>query len=338
MQLEWTTSEWEQAVKRVRSSGIEQTPIKHSLWLSDLIGADVYLKFENLHEGGSFKLRGAQHFLFRHREVHGELPSKVITASGGNHGMAVAVACKRLGIPCTVVIPEVSFSESKRHLFEDLYGAKLETAGDCWQDSHDAAQKIVQDLESQGIVCCYIHPFLHEWIIQGAGTMAAEIHQQMSDGMPDVILASLGGGGMLSGIISYLRAANLKDSIQVASVETEGADYFYQSWKKGESIRLDKITSIATTLGASTGSPETFDLFVKNIDHPMLVSDAEAVKALFDILEHDHLLVDPSCSATIAALVKNADKFKGKRVMVIICGGNPHLSECLRWKEKFNIV
>lgn len=328
----WTSSVFENAEKRLLNAGFEVTPMRKSVWLSNAINAEVYLKFENLHEGGSFKVRGATHYLHCYKEVHGSFPTKVITASGGNHGIAVAVACYKFNIPCTVFIPTNSINDKKRAVLAE-YNVELKVDGSCWQEANQIAQDLTDQLVKDGKNACYIHPFLHPWVIQGASTLAVEIVKKLEN--PDVIIASLGGGGMIAGIISYLNSLNSKHSIEVGSAETTGADYYYQSVQAGKLITLDKITSIASTLGASTGSPETYKLFTDGVKYPMVVTDAEAVASLWDLLEHERILVEPSCSASVAALMKYKHHFEGKKVVLVICGGNVSLKECIDWKEKY---
>eukprot|EP00012_Vannella_robusta_P001238 CAMPEP_0206192304 /NCGR_PEP_ID=MMETSP0166-20121206/5879_1 /ASSEMBLY_ACC=CAM_ASM_000260 /TAXON_ID=95228 /ORGANISM="Vannella robusta, Strain DIVA3 518/3/11/1/6" /LENGTH=344 /DNA_ID=CAMNT_0053608775 /DNA_START=741 /DNA_END=1775 /DNA_ORIENTATION=- len=327
----WPASVFEKARERVAKAGIDQTPLRKSLWLSKELQAEVYLKFENLHEGGSFKVRGAFHYLYCFKEKHGSFPSQVITASGGNHGMAVAVACFQLNIPCTVIIPSNSITDNKRKLLS-AYNVNLVIEGSCWQESNQIGLDMLNSLDNTE-KACYIHPFLHPWVIQGASTMAAEIVDKAAD--VEIIIASLGGGGMIAGIISFLRSNEKYSNIQVGSAETSGADYYYQSVQQGKLVLLDKITSIASTLGASTGSQETYELFLENIKYPMVVSDAEAVAALWQILEHERILVEPSCSASVAALLKYKEQFKGKKIALVMCGGNVSLPECLQWQQKF---
>lgn len=328
----WTPSVFEKAEERLLKAGFEVTPMRKSVWLSNEINAEVYLKFENLLEGGSFKVRGATHYLYCHKEKFGSFPSKVITASGGNHGIAVAVACYKFNIPCIVFIPTNSINEKKRAVLSE-YNVELKVDGSCWQEANQIAQDLTDQLNKEGENACYIHPFLHPWIIQGASTLAVEIVKKIPN--PDIIIASLGGGGMIAGIITYLNSLNGSHKIEVGSAETNGADYYYQSLQAGKLITLDKITSIASTLGASTGSPETYKLFTENVKYPMIVTDAEAVGALWDLLEHERILVEPSCSASVAALKKYKHHFEGKKVVIVICGGNVSLKECIEWKEKY---
>ena len=324
--MEFDLATFQRARDLVRKGGVQQTVVKKSTWLSKETGAEVYLKYENQHEGSSFKVRGATHYLYAHKEKYGEFPKRVVTASGGNHGIAVAVACSKLKIECLVFLPNNSVTPSKLYVLETCYGAKVVVEGTCFQEANDSAQKMVTEEST-----CYIHPYAHPWIVQGAGTMLLELNEQISN--IDVIAASLGGGGMIAGLITAAKASNL--NIEFVSAETEGADYYYQSVQRGELITLPKITSIASTLGASTGTPESFQLFTENIKHPLLVSDREAVDALWKLLKNEYCLVEPSCSATIAALLKYPEIFKGKRVVVILCGGNPSLDECTAWKKKY---
>lgn len=333
----WENEVFERARNNLKLAGMEPTPMKRSIWLSKELEADVYLKYESLQEGGSFKIRGATNYLYSYKEKHGEFPSKVIAASGGNHGIAVAVSCFNANVPCIIVIPSNSITNSKRELLKH-YNVDVVVEGENFQESHEYSMRLLEELIEKGETPCYIHAYLHPWVIQGASTLMGEIVDKMknSSKLPDIVIGSLGGGGMVAGLISYLLSYKLKNNpTKIGSAETEGADYLYQSLKAGKLITLDKITSIAKTLGASTGSLETYKLFSENIDYPMLVSDTEAVRALWNILEKEKLIVEPSCAASIAALMKYKEDFKGKKIVVILCGGNATLAECEEWKNTF---
>lgn len=331
LDLNWTKSDFENAVTRLRNiAHLPLTPLKRSIWLSKEIEGEVFLKWENVQESNSFKLRGATNFILSYHETHGHYPTRVITASGGNHGLAVAAACWKLNIPCIVILPTNSVTPTKVHLLHDCFGADVEVLGSCFQEANDIGVQMVKEKYPDG---CYIHPYAHKWIIQGAGTIFSDLQEQMS-APPDVIIGSLGGGGMIAGLITARNAYEQKD-IQIDSVETEGADYYAQSHKAGKLISLEKITSIAVTLGASTGTQVTFDLFEENITNPWVVSDAEAIDALWKLINYERIIVEPSCSASVAALLKNKEYYKGKRVVVIICGGNASIEECQKWKEQF---
>ena len=126
-------------LQRLRKGCIDRTPLRKSHWLSEAAEAEVYLKLECLHEPGSFKLRGVVNYLLAHREQEGAFPARVLTASGGNHGLAVACGCQRFSIPCTVVLPENSVTDAKVSALEK-FGARVEVHGAVWNDAiqHDA--------------------------------------------------------------------------------------------------------------------------------------------------------------------------------------------------------
>mmetsp|Transcript_1804 Transcript_1804/g.6450 ORF Transcript_1804/g.6450 Transcript_1804/m.6450 type:complete len:338 (+) Transcript_1804:122-1135(+) len=326
-------ADFEAAAGRMREGCIDVTPLRKSHWLSEELGGDVYLKLECLHQAGSFKQRGVTNYLLACREARGAFPARVMTASGGNHGLAVACACQRLSIPCIVVLPTNSVTEAKVRSLE-RFGATVEVHGDVWDDANaHVLAEVARDASSE-----YIHPFAHGWIRQGTGTIFLELQAQLTAlegpgaAPADVVMASVGGGGLLSGMMAC--AAALGSQVDFACVETEGTAWLYQSMAKGELVCLSKVDSIASTLGAKTTSPDVWEV-VRNVTYPMQVSDAEAVEAIWQILAEEKLLVEPATSVNVAALLKHKEKFKGKKIVVVICGTGLTLSQACEWKEKF---
>ena len=153
--------------------------------------------------------------------------------------------------------------------------------GECFQDASNAAHELAKE---DGV--CYIHPFDDPWVIQGQGTLYLELEEQLKDTPFDAVIASLGGGGLLSGMIEAARASN-NQKLQFYSVETKGADYYYQSHLQQKLITLSDITSIAKTLGASTGTKEIFQRFEKEITQPFVVNDADVVESIFQLLDSE---------------------------------------------------
>ena len=165
----------------------------------------------------------------------------------------------------------------------------------------------------------------------GQGTIAREIKNQIGD--VDAILASVGGGGLLSGIILTARSLGMKS--QFYSVETEGADSFYRSYKTGMLIELPEITSIAKTLGARQTTQEIFNILKEGVDDAWTVTDRETVESLFEFLHEEKILLEPAASCIIAAFKKHSALLAGKKVVLIICGSNVTLDQALEWKNKF---
>lgn len=336
-----TLEDFEAAKERLRKGCVDRTPIRKSHWLSEAIEGEVFLKLECLHEPGSFKLRGVVNYLLAYREEEGAFPAGVMTASGGNHGLAVACGCQRFSIPCTVVLPKNSVTDAKVSALEK-FGARVEVHGDVWNDANDhVLQQVAGDEHT-----VYVHPFDHKWIRQGTGTILLEVQEQLremalakgsaaEESLFDAVVASVGGGGLLSGMMACAKVSGV-EALEFGCVETEGTAWLFKSMAKGELVCLDTVDSIASTLGAKSTSQEVWDI-VKHVSHPMMVTDAAAVASLWDFLVHEKLLVEPATSVNVAALLQHKDKFKGKKVVLIVCGTGVTYEQAVTWKKSFNV-
>jgi L-serine/L-threonine ammonia-lyase len=213
-----------------------ETPLFESQALSIQAGRSVWLKLEALQPPGSFKIRGIG---FACQEYARLGATRFISSSGGNAGIAVAYAGRYLDIPVVVVVPETTTERAKYLIQQE--GAEIIVHGSSWQEANALAVSMVRESDA------FLHPFDHPFIWQGHATMIDEIaHSGMK---PDAIVLSVGGGGLLSGVVEGLHRNNWKD-IPVIAVETDGADSFAKSVLAGHRIELPAITSLATSLGA----------------------------------------------------------------------------------------
>ena len=316
-------TEFETAYKKI-SPYILTTPTVRSEWLSSELNADIYLKLECLQPGRSFKIRGATNALLSQKK----LPERVLTASGGNHGLGVAIASKRMNVPCTVVLP-TSTSPYRIKLLEDL-GAEVVLQGESFDDANAYALNVVK---KEGTL--YIHPFADREVIIGQGTIALELVNQIHDF--DVLMASVGGGGFLGGISFALESMNMSESLELFSVETKGTESMALSLQNNALTELPFITSIAKTLGAKKSTQFIFETFKRLIDHCFVIDDSRTVEVLFQFLDNEKILVEPATSCIIAAALDNKEYFTGKKAVFIICGSNVTLPEIFEWKKQFNI-
>ncbi len=310
----------EEHVRRVMSP----SPVIRSGWLSDMLRADVFLKLECLNPGHSFKIRGAMHSLLSQNP----LPNFVVTASGGNHGLGVAIAARLLNIPCRVFLP-ISTSNYRVELLEKL-GAEVKLVGDTWDDANKIAIEFASETSS-----LYIHPFADVEVITGQGTIVNELIDQIDNF--DMILVSVGGGGLITGITRNLDARGLLDHVEVHSVETKGADSLFQSINAGQLVTLPDITSIAKTLGARRTTPEIFSYLRDRLSGAHIVTDKSAVASMVEFLEHEKILVEPATSCTVSLLTSGSLDIEGKRVVVVICGSNVTLDELSAWRQRFDV-
>ncbi len=313
------SNDFDKAWERV-SHFLKPTPLIRSDWLSDLTGGNVYLKLECLNLGHSFKIRGALNSILSFPKI----PSKVITASGGNHGLGVAIASKLLGIKCRIYLPEKT-PESRIRLLEEM-NAEVILFGEAWDESDMEARRIAKETNIP-----YIHAFAQKEVFLGQGTIIRELQQQIAK--IDALVASVGGGGLMSGLITTAKYLDM--DIDFYSVETKGADSFYRSFKAGRIMELDKIASIANTLGAKKTTPEIFEILRNGISEAFVVDDAKAVRDLEEFLNIEKILIEPAASCIISALKEHKDLFRNKNVVLIICGSNISLNDFLKWKKLF---
>jgi len=293
------------------------TPVVRADHFSRKLGANVFFKLETLQPTHSFKVRGAFNALTQLDDA--QRKRGVVTASGGNHGLAVAYAARALDIRATIYLPE-SATEAKLAAIRPL-GPEIIIHGTAWDDANALAMRIATQTGRT-----YIHPFDDQAVMAGQGTMVLELLQQMP--APDLIVASIGGGGLISGIISA--AKHFSPATRVVGVETVGADSMFQSWKAGRIVELPAITSIAETLGARRTQPTQFEIVTKHVTDLVTVSDASALRALREILEAEKILTEPAASCSVAALLERKVAFDaGQNIAVILCGANISLEKVL---------
>jgi L-serine/L-threonine ammonia-lyase len=285
-----------------------ETPLLESRALGLSTGRTVYLKLEALQPPGSFKIRGIGLACESHVRRGAR---RFISSSGGNAGIAVAYAGRRLGVPVTVVVPETTTARARTLIAQEE--AEVIVHGASWQEANALAQSMI------GANDAFIHPFDDPLLWSGHASMIDEVAG--AGVRPDAVVLSVGGGGLLSGVVEGLRRNGWED-IPVVTVETEGAASLAQSAAAGSRIILDGITSIATSLGAKQVCEQAFAL---TRSHPMrhvVVTDKAAVDACLRFLDDQRILVEPACGAALAAVYDRAPVMEDfRRVLVIVCGG-----------------
>ncbi len=295
------------------------TPLVRSAMLSDELKTPVYLKLESLQPTHSFKVRGALNAISSLTE---EVRKRgIVTASGGNHGLGVTLACNLLGTTARVYLP-VKTPELKVNALKKL-GAEVLMEGEAWDEAN---RKALSDAENRGLT--YIHPFNDSKVMAGQGTIVTEI---LAQGLaPDLMVASIGGGGLISGIISAV--SHFCPTTRVAGVETEGADCMRRSVQANEIIELDSIKSIADSLGAKKTEERPFNIVKNNVSQLATVEDRSAVKAALDLLNQDKLLAEPAATCCIAALREGKLDFKeGETLVIVVCGANTTVEKLLHF-------
>lgn len=290
----------------VISNVAHNTPLMYSYTLSDMTGANVYLKLENLQRTGSFKIRGAYNKLWKIKES----TKSVIAASAGNHAQGVALAAKLLGIKATLVMPEGT-PINKVIAVKEL-GAEIVLRGKNFDEAYDAALEIEKKSEHT-----FIHPFDDYDIICGQGTIGMEILNALDD--IDAILVPVGGGGLISGI-ALSRGQN--DNIRIYGVESENVPAMWLSLQN-KSITIPPLsTSLADGIAVKNIGKLTFKIVSEHVEEVFTVNESEIEDSLLILSQHKKLVVEGAGAVGLAGLIKNAKNFKGRNVVIVISGGN----------------
>lgn len=314
-----------------------RTPLVESPALAQKLGvASVWLKMESSQPSGSFKQRGMSHLL---NHLKGEGYESIVCSSGGNAGLSAAYCARQLGMTAHIVVPKTTKELMVRRIRD--VGAKVDIVGENWNGADAYAREICE----KDPKAAYVPPFDHPKLWEGHSPMIKEISEQLPEGDNeplDAIVVSVGGGGLIAGVIFGLSEVGPEwaNKTRVIAAETEGAASFAASLEAGELTRLEKIDTIATTLGALCVSADSLK-FAQ--DHPagcesQIVSDAEAVAACKFLADEHRVLVEPACGAALAAALKQ--KFSSEaRVGVIVCGGSAVSLDLLQeWSNTFKIA
>ena len=301
------------------------TPLLQHRTLSAATGKEVWLKMESAQPSGSFKLRGIGLMCSR-AAANGA--THFICPSGGNAGFAAAVAGVALSIRTTILVPETTH-ESVRAAIRAI-GASVIVTGKVWDETNQAALALCNEAGS-----VYIPPFDHADIWDGNASLIDEVAAQHAF---DVVICSVGGGGLLSGVVQGLQRNGLS-TVPVIAVETEGAASLHAAIKAGELVTLPAITSIASTLGARRVAQHAFDLTQQHTIHSVTVSDADAVAACLAFADDMRTLVEPACGAALAVAYKNLPVLaQFKRPLIVVCGGiGVDIAKLAMWQAQFKL-
>lgn len=288
---------------------IRPTPLEFSRAVSEKVGTDVYLKCENLQRAGSFKIRGAYTRLARLSEEEKE--RGVVAASAGNHAQGVALAATTLGIKSKVYMP-VGAAMPKLNATR-AYGAEIEQVGATLDEAIVEARAYA---EQTGAV--FISPFDHADIVAGQGTCGLEILEQC----PDVgtVVVSLGGGGLLAGIATAVKAQ--RPEVMVIGVQAEQAAAYPMSLAAGRPIPAEKMATMADGIAVGCPGDVPFEIVRRLVDRVDTVSEASLSRAMLMLLEHSKLVVEPAGAAGVALLNESADRSWNGPIVVVLSGGN----------------
>jgi len=287
------------------------TPVMRADALDELAGAKLHFKCEHLQLGGAFKFRGACNAVWALSDE--QAARGVVTHSSGNHGAALALAARTRGIPAHVVVPEGAVRAKLANI--EAAGAVLHHCAPTLDAREEAAAKIQRETGAT-----LVHPYADRNVIAGQGTAALELLQQMPE--LDALIAPLGGGGLMSGTAIVARA--LAPETRLIAAEPAGADDGYQSLRRGERVTDIKPDTICDGLRATIGEIN-FEMLRDHAIEVVTVSDDQVLAAMRLLWTHLKQTIEPSSSTVLAALLAQRERFRGKRVGLILSGGNVDL-------------
>ncbi|KAF2863561.1 tryptophan synthase beta subunit-like PLP-dependent enzyme [Piedraia hortae CBS 480.64] len=326
------------------------TPLIESTNLSKAAGCRVFLKLDNLQPSGSFKSRGIGAFcLHALRTLRMTDPKAVphfFASSGGNAGLACVYAAKDLGCPCTVVVP-LSTKQMMIDRLLDAGASDVVQSGTSLPEADEHMKTVVMpEAERRGEATVCVHPFDHPVTWQGHASIIDEIdHQMAEEGPPDVVVCSVGGGGLVNGIIQGAEE-HAWNNTTVLAVETKGADSLAYSLKHDKIMTLPSITSQATSLGARKVSQRTFDLAQRYIPSGRFkyatFTDEEAAMACWRFADDERLMVELACGVSVAVcyggrLAKALGRpvHPDEKVVIEVCGGSNVTTAMLEtWRKE----
>jgi L-serine/L-threonine ammonia-lyase len=278
---------------------------------------------ENLQPTASFKLRGIGLLC---QESVSEGARSLVSSSGGNAGLAAAYAGRKLGVPTTVFVPESTGAAARDRIAGE--GAEVRVSGAVWDEAHEAALRHARATGAR-----LVPPFDHPLIWRGNATLVDEVVEEM--GLPDAVVLSVGGGGLLCGVVEGLRRLG-GEGVPVVAVETAGTASLAASLAASRLITLDRVEGVATSLGARAVCPRALALASVHPVRSLVVSDDDAVDGCERFARDHRCLVEPACGASLSAVYRHPEALgRAERVLVVVCGGmGASLSALRGWRER----
>ena len=301
-----TLRDIEAAAVRLRGEVVD-TPCMPSRTLSALLGCEVFLKFENLQFTASFKERGALNKMAQ--LTADERAAGVLAVSAGNHAQGVAYHAQRMGIPATIVMPR--FAPAVKVERTRGFGANVVLEGDTFDDARTHGMQLARE---RGLTL--VHPYDDLAVMAGQGTIGLEMLAQQPS--IDTLVVAVGGGGLISGVATAAKAS--RPGIEVIGVQTERFPAAWNAVHGGE--RATAQATIADGIAVKSPGELTLPVIRELVDDVLLVSEDDIEQAILMLLEIEKTVVEGAGAAGLAALMKHAERFKGKRVGLILCGGN----------------
>ncbi|KAF2626092.1 tryptophan synthase beta subunit-like PLP-dependent enzyme [Macroventuria anomochaeta] len=322
-----------------------RTPLIHSTTLSKSAGCQIYLKLENLQPSGSFKSRGIGNLLLSHLSSLSSPTDRekihFYSSSGGNAGLACVCAAVSLGSPATIVVP-LSTTAFMIEKIREAGAAEIVQEGTSWYEADAYMREVViPEAERRGEKPVYVPPFDAQEIWDGHATMVPEVLEDLGQA-PDVVVCSVGGGGLFTGLMLGREQAKEKgEGIKVLAVETEGADSLALSLKEGKLSTLPAITSIATTLGARTVAKQAYEYAKSDAVKSVVLKDREAMEGCVRFADDERIMVEASCGVSLALCYGRKlrqvmpELTEASKVVIVVCGGKNVTTNMLQtWNEQ----
>lgn len=307
---------------------VDRTPLDFDRYLSEKYGATVYLKRENMQKVRSFKIRGVYYAI--HGLSEEEKQRGVVCASAGNHAQGVAFTCHEMKIPATIFMP-VTTPQQKIGQVKFFGGSyvTIKLVGDTFDASAQAAQEFTK---AEGMT--FIDPFDDDNVQAGQGTVAYEIYEQaQEEGVVfDQIYVPVGGGGLISGVATYMKDAS--PEIEVVGVEAAGARSMRAAFDKGRPVKLEEIDKFADDIAVQKVGEKTFAVARKYVDKLVGVDEGLISETLIDMYSKQGIIAEPAGAASIAALEVMKEDIKGKTIVCIISGGNNDINRMQEMEER----
>ncbi len=310
----------DEAARRV-SEVINETPLQYSKRLSKKYGAEIYIKREDLQEVRSFKIRGA------YNKISSLTPDEkkrgIVCASAGNHAQGVARSCSELKIKGAIFMPQITPNQKieKVKQFGGEY-VSVHLVGTTFDDAYAASVAY-----GQAHKAVYVHPFDDPVVIAGQGTVGKEVYEALG-GKIDVVVSAIGGGGLISGVATYLK--NKNPFISIVGCEPLGAPSMKTSLKKGEVIKLEKIDSFVDGAAVMKVGSLTYTICKKLVDDIVVIPEGKVCTTMIELYQNDGIIAEPAGALSISALDDLAPTIKGKTVVCILSGGN---NDILRYPD-----
>lgn len=298
-----------QRARTILEKHLEPTPLLLNSWLSEAYGCEIYLKMENMQPIGSFKIRGATNKIAS--LTPDERKAGVVAASAGNHAQGVAWGSKKLGVEAMIVMPTsapiIKVQNSK------ALGAQVKLEGDSYDQAYAAARKISQETGKT-----FVHAFEDPKVIAGQGTVALEILDQLPE--VDVVVSSIGGGGLMAGVATAFKA--LKPEVELVGCQATGSPSMIESIKKGEAVLLEATDTFADGIRVAQASEPIRAILAPKLDRMLHADDESMAAAILTLLEKAKTLSEGAGALPLAVLDQVMSEIRGKKVVLIISGGN----------------